>query len=185
MASWFGLPYNFPCNNLQTEHASQAPHWRKQVELQRLGDNIFAPKKGNPSTTDPTPQKFPSDEKGDNDNFSLHLWELWMPHLQYLFHCGSQKGDNISAIKMLHQMPVWVVVAALGLVLSLDGPAIRNANRGDSRESIRANRFAGMKSPILKFITCERFARIASNLRFAMFSPPKRDSQKKGSVREP
>ena len=31
----------------------------------------------------------------------------------------------------------------------------------------------------------ERFARIASNLRFATFSPPKRDSQKRGSVREP
>ena len=36
-------------------------------------------------------------------------------------------------------------------------------------------------------ITCERFARIASNLRFAIFypPPPKRDSQKRGSVREP
>ena len=32
---------------------------------------------------------------------------------------------------------------------------------------------------------CERFARIASNLLFAIFSPPKRNSQKKGSVREP
>ena len=47
----------------------------------------------------------------------------------------------------------------------LDGPAIRNANRGDSRESIRR------KKPI--FITRERFARIASNLQFALFSPPK------------
>ena len=44
---------------------------------------------------------------------------------------------------------------------NLDGPAIRDANRGDSRESIRR------KTPI--FITFERFARIASNLRFAMF----------------
>ena len=33
------------------------------------------------------------------------------------------------------------------------------------------------KNPI--FITCKRFARIAANLRFAIFSPPKRDSQKK------
>ena len=55
---------------------------------------------------------------------------------------------------------------------------------GDSqRESgqIRANRFT--ESPI--FITCKRFVRIASNVRFAIFSPPKRDSQNRGSVREP
>ena len=45
--------------------------------------------------------------------------------------------------------------------------------------SIRANRFAEEK-PI--FITCKRFARIASDLRFAIFSPPKRDSQKKKEV---
>ena len=55
----------------------------------------------------------------------------------------------------------------------LDDPAIRNANRGNLREPIRANRFA---EKTLFFITCERFARIASNLRFAIFSPPKRDS---------
>ena len=47
---------------------------------------------------------------------------------------------------------------------AFDDPVIRNANRGDSRESIRR------KKPI--FITCERFARIASNLQFAIFSPP-------------
>ena len=34
-------------------------------------------------------------------------------------------------------------------------------------------------------ITCERFARIASNLRFAILAPLKRDSQQRGSVREP
>ena len=55
---------------------------------------------------------------------------------------------------------------------TLEGPVIRNENRGDSRESIRRN--------TLIFITSERFARIALNLRFAIFSPPKRDSQKKG-----
>ena len=33
------------------------------------------------------------------------------------------------------------------------------------------------------FIRCERFAQIASNLRFAILSPPKRDSKKRGSVR--
>ena len=42
----------------------------------------------------------------------------------------------------------------------LAGLAIRNANRGDSRESIRANQFA--------------------NLRFAILSPPERDSQNRG-----
>ena len=56
--------------------------------------------------------------------------------------------------------------------LCLDGQAIRNANRGDSRESIRR------KTPI--FITCERFARIASNLRFAIFGPPEARFAKKG-----
>ena len=44
----------------------------------------------------------------------------------------------------------------------------------DSRESIRR------KNPI--FMTCERFARIASILRFAMFSPSKRDLQRRGEV---
>ena len=52
-------------------------------------------------------------------------------------------------------------------VQSLDGPAIRNAR----------------KTPI--FITCYRFARIASNLRFAIFSPPKRNLQERSSLREP
>ena len=46
-------------------------------------------------------------------------------------------------------------------ILSLDGPAIRNANLGDSRESIRR------KTPI--FIELKRFARIAFKLRFAIF----------------
>ena len=45
--------------------------------------------------------------------------------------------------------------------------------------AIRANRFAEEKNI---FITCEQFARIASNLRFASFSPPKRNSQKKGLI---
>ena len=47
--------------------------------------------------------------------------------------------------------------------------------RIDSHESIRR------KKPI--FITCERFARIASC--DSQFWPPKRNSQKRGSVREP
>ena len=40
-----------------------------------------------------------------------------MLHLKRLFHSGRQKHDNISVIKMLHQMSVWVVVVALRLGL--------------------------------------------------------------------
>ena len=58
------------------------------------------------------------------------------------------------------------------IVPPLDGPAIRNANRGDSRESIRRKKTI--------FITCERFARIASNMRFTVLSPPKRAIRRKG-----
>ena len=47
--------------------------------------------------------------------------------------------------------------------------------------AIRANRFA-WKKPI--FITCERFAKIASNLRFAFFSPRNAIRRRRGSVRE-
>ena len=60
---------------------------------------------------------------------------------------------------------------------SLRWPGVSQRESGrfariDSRESIRR------KKPI--FITCERFARIASNLWFASFSPSKCDLQKKG-----
>ena len=57
-------------------------------------------------------------------------------------------------------------------------------NRVDSRESIRANRFPE-KNTYFHSVPCERFARIASNLRFSTFNPPprKRDSQRRGSVR--
>ena len=48
----------------------------------------------------------------------------------------------------------------------------------DSRESMRR------KTQSI-FITFERFARSASNLRFAVFLSLKRDSQKNGSAREP
>ena len=40
-----------------------------------------------------------------------------MLHLESPFHCGCQKPDNTSGIKMLHQMCVRVAVVALGLVL--------------------------------------------------------------------
>ena len=50
---------------------------------------------------------------------------------------------------------------------------VRKANRGDSREPIRSKKN-------LYFLKCERFAQIASNLRFAIFSPRKHDSQERG-----
>ena len=40
-----------------------------------------------------------------------------MPHLNHLFHFARQKRDNVSTVKMLHQMSIRVVVVALGLVL--------------------------------------------------------------------
>ena len=55
--------------------------------------------------------------------------------------------------------------------------ARRNANRGNSRESIRR------KNPI--FITGERFARIASNLRFANFKAPRSAIRKKEEFGNP
>ena len=58
----------------------------------------------------------------------------------------------------------------------LCGPVIRNATRGDSRGSIRR------KTPSY-FMTCERFAQIASNLRFASFLAP-RSAIRKKRVRE-
>ena len=58
----------------------------------------------------------------------------------------------------------------------IDGPAIRNANRGDSRKSIRANRLAEKKPyfPSMRAISANRLKPAIRN-----FSPPKRDSQKK------
>ena len=61
-------------------------------------------------------------------------------------------------------------------VIYLDGLAIRNANRGDSRESIRENRFA--EETLFSYRLSD--SRIASNLRFAIFQALKRDSQKRG-----
>ena len=59
----------------------------------------------------------------------------------------------------------------------LDGLALRNTNRSDSRESICK------KDHVL--ITSEQFVRIASNLRVAMFSAPNAIFAKEGLVREP
>ena len=45
---------------------------------------------------------------------------------------GRQKRDNTSAVKMLHQMSVWVVVVALGLMLnyrlSINSRRLKNGN---------------------------------------------------------
>ena len=57
-------------------------------------------------------------------------------------------------------------------VVFLDGPAIHNAKRGDSRKSIPENETI--------FATFEQCARMASNLRFAIFRAPKHDSRAKG-----
>ena len=65
---------------------------------------------------------------------------------------------------------------------TLDGLAVRNANRGDSCELIRANRFAERKTVLTTF---ERFARIASNLPFAFLVPRNSMFRKGGSVRKP
>ena len=60
---------------------------------------------------------------------------------------------------------------------SLDGPVIRNANRGDSHESIRANRFADKNL----FSQRSRDSRESSQTFDSQcFSAPKRDSQKTG-----
>ena len=74
------------------------------------------------------------------------------------------------------QRAKWVCFIFLCL-LFVDGPAIRNANRGFLYELICANRFADQTNI---FITSERFARIASNMRFAIFWCPETRSQKKG-----
>ena len=65
-------------------------------------------------------------------------------------------------------------------LLSLDGPAIRNANPGDSRELIRANRFAEAYFDNVRATCANRIKSASRN-----FGPPKRDLQKRGSVREP
>ena len=52
----------------------------------------------------------------------------------------------------VHRQSIFLAIACANLGLKpfaiLDGPAIRNSNRGDSRESIRG------KKPV--FVTCER-----------------------------
>ena len=39
-------------------------------------------------------QKIRRPQQVNNDNFCLHLWELWMSHPKYPFHCGKHKRDK-------------------------------------------------------------------------------------------
>ena len=74
------------------------------------------------------------------------------------------KWGQTSLLTMAHITPNQfedLELCQLWSLSNLDGPAIRRANRGDSRKSIHR------RKPI--FITSERFARIASDLRFASF----------------
>ena len=59
-------------------------------------------------------------------------------------------------------------------VLHLDGPAIRSANRGDSRESIRKQK-----------LFPQRLSGSLESPQTCSSSAPKRGWQKRGSVREP
>ena len=68
------------------------------------------------------------------------------------------------------------------VLFNLDGPAIRNAIWVHSRESIRANQFAGKKACFhdIPAIRANRLKPASHN-----FSPPKRDSHKRGWIWEP
>ena len=64
---------------------------------------------------------FKPDQKSDRSKGQQ--WQLLPSSLGTLdvtsrvpFYCGSQQRDNTSALKMLHQMSVWVVVVALRLM---------------------------------------------------------------------
>ena len=82
----------------------------------------------------------------------------------------SENDDRVNLL--VHFCQSAFLRSVLGTHQNLDGPASRNANRGNLRESIRRK--------TTTFITCERFARIASNPRFAVFSPPRGVIRKKG-----
>ena len=62
--------------------------------------------------------------------------------------------------------------------LILDGPGIRSANRGDSHESMRANRFAEKKNLFLHNVSSD--LRIAPTVRSTSCNASKWYSQQKG-----
>ena len=75
-----------------------------------------------------------------------------MPHPKCLFHCGRQKRDNTSAIKMLHQMSVWVVVVALRLVLNLGAFKIVRFCRGAVNIAAATAENRGVLDHVLPFL---------------------------------
>ena len=86
--------------------------------------------------------------------------------------CGAKKCSWESRAEKLR---------CFSMIESEAGLAIRNTNRADSCKSIPANRFAHIDSQQKSYFRdIRRFERIASNLRFAIFSAPKRDSTKRG-----
>ena len=104
---------------------------------------------------------------------------------------GAGEGDKVSAAVVVYKsvsVGVWNLSKRAAYCFessvseeSIDGLAIRNANRGNSRESNRTNRFA--KKPLFSSQRAIRANRLKTAIR--NFSPPKCDSQKRGSVREP
>ena len=131
---------------------------------------------------------------------------LLVPFVYSLQNVGSK---NVLPKELSPKVPALVCTINIkSLPFTLDGPAIRNANRGDSRELIRTNRFAEknyfhnvraicsnrLKTAMHKFcsapkrdaekkkpifITFERFARIASKLRVAISVVPRNAIRKK------
>ena len=111
------------------------------------------------------------------------------PWLQWALPSVSSVGPLIRNLtnawtwpgKALHPLEgLWDEHCSSTLALRWPGDSQREWGRFariDSRESIRR------KTPA--FITFERFARIASNMRFASFSAPEMRFAKRNSVREP
>ena len=67
---------------------------------------------------------------------------------------------------------------------ALDGLAIRNANRGDSRESIRDSRESIRRKTYFHNVRAIRAIRLKPAIRY-FFSLPKRDSQKRVQFGDP
>ena len=99
-----------------TEHGTLASHAYESPQPQAAtSEHCYRPSIGVVAYR--STRYFREPRKGDNSTFCLHVWELRMPYLKCLFHCGRQKRDNISATQMLPQMSAWVVGVALALVL--------------------------------------------------------------------
>ena len=71
-----------------------------------------------------TPQfrdDFISKSRAKRDTLENKKRATKISHLKHRFHFARQKRDNDSAVQMLHQMCIWVVVVALGLVPHISG----------------------------------------------------------------